>query len=239
MPDTTERSKGDNPVRAMTGSGLLVDLLERIGQSDEHVVVFGPPAFEKEPVARFIHANSPRRPFPFVIYAPRLTNESLPRAVPPSTGLGLERALAAANGGTLFLAELFELSDPDQASLLRAIETHGQHRAGARRRPVRVIAATRRDFPDAARDTTLRSSLFHRLNVMSVRVPEPHEHGPARGPQLLTFKEEKLRLLETWEPEYLRELLCHVNGNVSVAAKTAGIARAHMYRLLKKHGLTR
>lgn len=231
--------------RANLGSSLLIDLLERVGLSDEHVVISGPSAFDKERVARFIHAESPRSAAAFVVYrTKRLGADGSCSAGPrrDRPGDDIDGAWTAARGGTLFLTELCDLVDREQARLLRALEGHAPRALDAAR-PVRVIAATSREGDRAARCTTLRSSLFHRLNVMSVRVPPSDETRDPRFLQLtephLTFKEEKTRLLEAWEPEYLRELLSQVEGNLTAAARTAGIARAHLYRLLKKHGLAR
>lgn len=54
-----------------------------------------------------------------------------------------------------------------------------------------------------------------------------------------TFKEAKEAILERWEREYLRTVLERTEGNMTLAAKHAGIARAHLYRLVKKHGMVR
>jgi len=97
------------------------------------------------------------------------------------------------------------------------------------------------DRRDPSRRNTESSLLVDLL--LRVRVPPNDEGGrDVRGLDAvphLTFKEEKTRLLEAWEPEYLRELLEEVEGNLTVAARTAGIARAHLYRLLKKYRLAR
>jgi len=241
MNGSTQRPSGEYRVHVKAWSGLEIDLLERIAASDEHVVISGPPHLEKEEVARFLHSKSPRQAFPFIVHASGGSRDNPTALGAPENAGFIERAWAAANGGTLFLAELFELTDRDQAKLLRAIESRDPRtHSGAGPRSVRVIAATGHDLSGAARGTTLRSSLFHRLNVMSVRVPDVGEDArmPDDSVHRLKFKEEKMRLLEEWEPEYLRELMCHAKGNVSVAARVAGITRAHMYRLLKKHGLT-
>lgn len=247
------RSRGSgefDPLPTNMLTGRLAEVLERVGRSDEHVVISGAPRRDRERIARFVHASSPRSGSPFVPYDPpttRAANSQGP-AQPGAAGAWIDRAWRRAKGGTLFVVELFELSDPDQAKLLRALEHRDVHAARHSEpvRPVRVIAATSHDLSSVPREESLRASLYHRLNVMSVFVPEvgadepASERRPTRAAEpLLTFKEEKTRLLETWEPEYLRELLDHSGGNVTVAARLAGIARAHMYRLLKKHRLVR
>jgi DNA-binding NtrC family response regulator len=229
-------------------SRSLVGLLERVGHSDEHVVVSGSSAVERELFAKLVHAASPRRAGPFVVYdSARAGSVTVgARSAREPSAFVVERAWSEAMTGTLYVVEANDLSDCDQARLLRALESRDV-RAGTSRRlpsPVRVIASTDHDLGAAARDGRFRSSLFHRLNVMSIRIPDPCEdsgdvYDAIRQESFLTFKEEKSRLLEAWEPEYLRELLHQVGGNLALAARTAGIARAHLYRLLKKYGLAR
>jgi DNA-binding NtrC family response regulator len=239
------RSDPDEPdlswssVRRRVPEGFL----ERVGRSDEHVVISGAPRREREHVARLVHAASPRRGSAFVVYDPSDARRAADAfGETPLESAGIDRAWSLASGGALFLVELFELSDRDQAFLLRALGTRDAYptRVSERPRPVRIIAATSHETSPIG---ALRSSLFHRLNVMNVRLSDLFEtpgtsNAGAEDPPL-TFKEEKTRLLEAWEPRYLRELLGHVDGNVTDAARIAGIARAHMYRLLKKYGLAR
>lgn len=218
----------------------LVGLLERVGQSDEHVIVSGSPGIDKELVARFIHAMSPRRACPFVTYA--VSRKTMRSASSPDQSESVERAWLDATGGTLYIVELYDLTDGDQAQLLRFLELRDSpYPAAPRRAPVRVVAAARGDPAVCPHPEHFRSSLFHRLNVMSVYVPPEAAStvDPEEERSHLSFKEEKMRLLEEWEPEYLRELLWQVGGNLALAARTAGIARAHLYRLMKKHRLAR
>jgi DNA-binding NtrC family response regulator len=220
----------------------LVGLLERVGKSDEHVIVSGTRGSDREWVARFIHAASPRQPRPFVVYAGAPNRSEMPAAVRRDNSVA--RAWFVATGGTLFIVDLYDLPDRDQAQLLRFLESRDSLTAAApRRAPVRVVAATRSDLATTPHPASLRSSLFHRLNVLHVHIPpeaasavDSEDDAPQ---SYSTFKEEKTRLLEAWEPTYLRELLSQVGGNLALAARTAGIARAHLYRLLKKYRLAR
>src|SRR5437773_11708171 len=95
----------------------LVTLLERIGQSDEHVIVSGAPGLDKEQVARFIHSASPRQARPFVIY-----DATIAQRRSESDDARVELAWTKATGGTLFIVELYDLTDRDQAQLLRSLE---------------------------------------------------------------------------------------------------------------------
>jgi DNA-binding NtrC family response regulator len=219
----------------------LVGLLERVSRSDEHVVVCGESASDKAWVARFIHSESSRKARPFVTYVAAAPNRSVTPASAGTDG-SIARAWFAATGGTLFIPELADLSDWDQAQLLRFLESRNFRSSLSERShsPVRVIAAMR-VLLVGSQPASLRSSLFHRLNVMSIQLPPDHASltDEYDVPSHLSFREQKMRLLEAWEPEYLRELLAQVGGNLALAARRAGIARAHLYRLLKKYRLAR
>jgi DNA-binding NtrC family response regulator len=65
----------------------------------------------------------------------------------------------------------------------------------------------------------------------------PPEPVPVPGGRTVRFKEAKERLIECWEREYLAKLLERASGNVSLAARRAGLARAYLHQLIKKHGL--
>lgn len=220
----------------------LLGLLERVARSEEHVIVSGARRSDREWIARFIHTASPRQGRQFVIYAAATPNRSGALAATRRDD-SVAHAWFGATGGTLFIAELYDLPDRDQAQLLRFLESRDSHRGVApRRATVRIVAATRSDVEMMSPPASFRSSLFHRLNVLHVHVPADPAIAVASEDALRshsTFREEKTRLLEAWEPTYLRALLSHVDGNLALAARTAGIARAHLYRLLKKYGLAR
>ncbi len=84
-----------------------------------------------------------------------------------------------ANGGTIFLDEIGDISLRFQAKLLRVLETGEFHRVGEPRRTrvkVRVIAATNRDLEKAVKDGDFREDLYYRLNVFPIRLPALREH---------------------------------------------------------------
>lgn len=70
--------------------------------------------------------------------------------------------------------------------------------------------------------------------------PPPRNSGiyPTQRP-CLPFKEAKERIVDEWENGYLRGLLDSASGNLTLAAENAGMARGHLYRLMRKHGLSR
>src|SRR4029077_16048720 len=83
-----------------------------------------------------------------------------------------------ANGGTIFLDEVGELSSDTQVALLRVLQEGEFERVGGRERiqvDVRVIPATKRDLPAATADGTFRQDLFYRLNVFPLEMPPLRE----------------------------------------------------------------
>ena len=88
--------------------------------------------------------------------------------------------LIAANGGTVFLDEIGDVSLPAQAKLLRAIENKSVHRVGGTRNvqlDMRIIAATNQNLERAADEGQFRSDLYYRLNVIRVRLPPLRERA--------------------------------------------------------------
>ncbi|MCA9545447.1 MAG: sigma 54-interacting transcriptional regulator, partial [Myxococcales bacterium] len=140
----------------------------------------------KELVARAIHAASPRAERPMI----QVNCASLPESMADSelfghvagAFTGAQRArvgrFETADGGTLFLDEVGELTASVQPKLLRALQFGEIQRVGAdrpHRADVRIIAATNRDLRAEANRGRFRADLYHRLNVIEVRVPPLRE----------------------------------------------------------------
>ena len=119
-----------------------------------------------------------------------------------------------ADGGTLFLDEIGELSLPAQASLLRVLEQGVLYRVGGTRPisvDVRVIAATNRDLEDEVRKGRFREDLFHRLNVVDIRIPSLSER-PEDIPLLAAHflkKFAKVRVVSGFSPKVHELLLAY------------------------------
>lgn len=312
----------------------IFGLLERISPSQATVIIEGETGTGKELVAQAIHANSLRKDKPFIVFdcsavAPNLIESELFGHTKGSfTGAVKDRmgAFEAANGGTIFLDEIGELTIDLQPKLLRALEQREIKRVGstqAAKIDVRVVCATNRNLKDEVEKGQFREDLYYRLSVVKIQVPPLRERlediplivekllanarynrkpdgtyyvtrveddalkilqryqwpgnvrelnniieravsfaqeGVIRGVDLTfvfsevesgeeatvrmnmvdvdkPFKEAKQAVVESFEKEYLQELLEKFKGNVSKAAREAKIDRKHLRNLLIKYGL--
>jgi transcriptional regulator with GAF, ATPase, and Fis domain len=165
----------------------IYQFIKRVAPSDSTVLICGESGTGKELVARAIHNNSPRKTQPFVA----LNCAALSETLLESELFGHEKGaftsaiaqkkgfLEVAEGGTIFLDEIGELSPILQAKLLRVLQEREFVRVGGTRPikiNVRFLAATNRDLQKGAREQSFRPDLFHRLNVISVTIPPLREH---------------------------------------------------------------
>jgi transcriptional regulator with GAF, ATPase, and Fis domain len=165
----------------------VYQFIERVAPSDSTVLIGGESGTGKELAARAIHKNSPRKNQPFVALNCAAFTETLLE----SELFGHEKGaftsaisqkkgfLEVAEGGTIFLDEVGELSPILQAKLLRVLQEREFMRVGGTRTikiNVRFLAATNRDLQKAVQEEKFRGDLFHRLNVISVTLPALREH---------------------------------------------------------------
>ena len=160
----------------------VVSLAVHIAPSDAPVLIFGPTGSGKEKLAEIIQANSRRRDKPFVkVNAGGLPDELLqaelfgaePGAYTGSSKLRIGR-FEAADGGTIFLDELGNLSASGQMKLLRVLQTGEFERLGSsttRKVDVRIVSATNADLRRDIAAGRFREDLFFRLNVIELRLP--------------------------------------------------------------------
>ncbi len=156
--------------------------IARAAPSSATVLVVGESGVGKELVARAVHYSSPRKKGPFVCLNCAALSESLLE----SELFGHERGaftgaterkmgkFEAADGGTLMLDEIGEMSASIQAKFLRVLEGHPFERVGGSKAisvDVRVIAATNRDLEKMVKEEGFRRDLFFRLNVVKIEVP--------------------------------------------------------------------
>ena len=158
----------------------LYDVIERVAQSSEPVLISGESGTGKELIARALHFEGPRRERAFVV----LNCTALPEALLESELFGHSRGaftgatavrrglLVEADGGTLFLDEIGDMPAGLQAKLLRVLEDGEVRPVGAdvsRKVDVRIIAASHQALEGPG--STFRQDLFYRLNVVPLTAP--------------------------------------------------------------------
>jgi PAS domain S-box-containing protein len=176
-----EEIVGTSP--ALTG---LLSRVTKVAATDSTVLVTGETGTGKELVARAIHKQSRRCAGPFVA----VNCAAIPRDLIASELFGHEKGaftgatqrrlgrFELADGGTIFLDEVGELSAETQVALLRVLQEREFERVGGRQAiqvDVRVIAATNRDLNAAVESEAFRQDLFYRLNVFPLEVPPLRE----------------------------------------------------------------
>jgi len=160
----------------------LYRILSKVAQSAHPVLILGESGTGKELVARTIHAYGPNAEKPFLpvdcgSLVPSLMESELFGYVKGAfTGANRSKdgLLVAAEGGTVFLDEIGELSLDLQAKLLRALQEREVRPVGATHRvPIRarILAATNRDLATMVEKGAFRKDLFYRLNVVNLRLP--------------------------------------------------------------------
>jgi len=166
----------------------LRQLIQTVAPTDTRVLVLGESGTGKELVAGALHGLSQRREANYI----RINCAAIPETLLESELFGHEKGaftgalkqkpgrVEEAEGGTIFLDEIADMSKPLQAKLLRFLEDGTFTRVGGTqelRVNVRLIAATNRDIAQAISDGHFREDLFHRLNVVQFRLPPLRERG--------------------------------------------------------------
>jgi DNA-binding NtrC family response regulator len=193
------RTKESSPPSGLSYEGNspamkeLHELIERVSTSDVNVLILGESGVGKERVARLIHALGSRRDQPFVVVDCGSTPTSLletelfghvrgafTNAIRNKKGL-----IEAANGGTLLLDEVGNVSPEMQIRLLRFLEERKIRKIGDLREiPVdcRVIAATNADLAEDTREGRFREDLYYRLRVVTLKIPPLRDRKEDIGP---------------------------------------------------------
>jgi len=158
----------------------------RLAQSQATVLITGESGTGKELVANALHRHSPRAARPFIA----INTAAIPKELLESELFGHERGaftgaqtmrrgrFEQAEGGTLFLDEIGDMPQELQTRLLRVLSDSSFYRVGGHqpiKANVRVIAATHQDLETRVRQGLFREDLFHRLNVIRLRLPSLRE----------------------------------------------------------------
>ncbi len=164
----------------------VVALARKAAKSDATVLLLGESGTGKEVLARLVHRGSGRAAGPFVAVNCVAINENLLESElfghekGAFTGATARRAgkIEIANGGTLLLDEIGDISPAFQAKLLRVLQEHTFERVGGNETiavDVRVLAATNKDLKKAVAEGRFREDLYYRLNVISITIPPLRE----------------------------------------------------------------
>ena len=160
--------------------------VESVSQTNSSVIITGESGTGKELVARAIHANSPRKFFPFVsVHCGALTESLLESELfghekGAFTGAMYNRKgrFEMADSGSIFLDEIATISTKMQVELLRVLESKTFMRVGGNKEissDFRVICATNKDLKSMVENGTFREDLFYRLNVVNIHIPPLRE----------------------------------------------------------------
>jgi two-component system response regulator FlrC len=240
LPPQAKTFLGMPAVISSPGMLQLIELAERIAQSNAAVLITGESGSGKELIARAVHHYSLRCAKPWV----DVSCAALPEHLVESELFGYEKGAFSgadsskpglfelANHGTLFLDEVGELEPRMQVKLLRVLDGVAYYRLGGTRKvtvDVRIVAATNQDLEHMVETGSFRGDLYHRLGQICLRVPPLRERREDIVPLAehflnltnprLSFTGEAMRMLEghPW-PGNVRELR-------NVVTKAAVLAR--------------
>jgi transcriptional regulator with GAF, ATPase, and Fis domain len=220
-PSQAAQPDGAAPIVVSSALKQVYAQASRIAQSDLSLLIQGETGTGKELLAEFIHRNSPRASGPLV----RINCGALTESLLESELFGYERGaftgaerarvglLESAQGGTVFLDELGELSPGTQSKLLRTLEDREIMPVGSvRTRPVdvRFIGATHRELLNQVQSGAFRADLYYRIGGFTLRVPPLRERTadvlPIVRALLARFASETGRRAPTLTPEAERAL---------------------------------
>lgn len=180
----------------------IKDIIEKVAATDARVLITGPNGTGKELVAHWLHEKSDRVKAPMIevncaaIPSELIESELFGHVKGSFTGANKDRAgkFEAANGGTIFLDEIGDMSLSAQAKVLRALQESRISRVGSDKDikvNVRVLAATNKDLKKEIVEGSFREDLYHRLAVILIKVPALNDRREDI-PSLVKFFAEKI-----------------------------------------------
>ena len=201
------------------------EMISKVAPTNARVLITGENGTGKELVAHWVHEKSERFKSPFIevncaaIPSELIESELFGHVKGAFTGAQKERSgkFEAANGGTIFLDEIGDMSLPAQAKVLRALQENKVQRVGSDKDitvDVRVLAATNKDLRKEIENGNFREDLYHRLAVILVEVPalnDRREDVPLlinhfaklicteQGKPIKSFSKEALSLLQNYD----------------------------------------
>jgi DNA-binding NtrC family response regulator len=237
------RLHGQGAPGYVSGAGRLIGIsgpmlevfimIGKVAETDSTVLICGESGTGKELVAEAIHNYSQRKSKPFVV----VNCAALPENLLETELFGHERGaftgavgrktgrFEMAEGGTIFLDEIGELSPSLQSKLLRVLQERTFERVGGTETIVgnfRVLAATNRDLEASVREKVFREDLYYRLNVVRIQIPSLRErrsdivplaehflrqYSEKNGFEMVGFSDEAILMLQNYSyPGNVREL---------------------------------
>ncbi len=180
----------------------IKEIIEKVAATDARVLITGPNGTGKELVAHWLHEKSDRLKAPMIevncaaIPSELIESELFGHVKGSFTGANKDRAgkFEAANGGTIFLDEIGDMSLSAQAKVLRALQENKISRVGSDKDikvNVRVLAATNKDLKKEIAEGRFREDLYHRLAVILIKVPALNDRREDI-PLLINFFTEKI-----------------------------------------------
>lgn len=180
----------------------IKNIIEKVAATDARVLITGPNGTGKELVAHWLHEKSDRSKAPMIevncaaIPSELIESELFGHVKGSFTGANKDRAgkFEAANGGTIFLDEIGDMSLSAQAKVLRALQENIISRVGSDKDikvNVRVVAATNKDLKNEIAEGRFREDLYHRLAVILIKVPALNDRR-SDIPLLVDFFSQKI-----------------------------------------------
>jgi transcriptional regulator with GAF, ATPase, and Fis domain len=181
---------------------IIKNIIEKVAPTDARVLITGDNGTGKELVAHWLHEKSDRSKGPFIevncaaIPSELIESELFGHVKGSFTGANKDRAgkFEAANGGTIFLDEIGDMSTKAQAKVLRALQENKIQRVGSDRDikvDVRILAATNKNLKQEIEDKKFREDLYHRLAVILINVPSLNDRRDDI-PLLINYFAEKI-----------------------------------------------
>ncbi|WP_412070341.1 sigma-54 interaction domain-containing protein [Rubrivirga sp. IMCC43871] len=188
LAEARDRHGFDEIVGTSSAMEVVYETLRRVLDTDATVLIEGDTGTGKELVARALHYEGPRAEGPFVtLFCGSLPDDLLESELfghrkGAFTGADIDKKglFEAADGGTVFLDEVGDLSPKLQTALLRVLQTGEVRRVGdtaGRRVDVRVVSATNRPLDDLVEAGRFREDLLYRLNTIRVALPPLRQRG--------------------------------------------------------------
>lgn len=203
----------------------IKDMIDKVAPTDARVLITGPNGTGKELVAHWLHQKSERAKGPMIevncaaIPSELIESELFGHVKGAFTSANKDRAgkFEAANGGTIFLDEIGDMSLSAQAKVLRALQESRIQRVGSDKDikvNVRVVAATNKDLKKEIADGKFREDLYHRLAVILIEVPALNDRredipllvdyfankiSEEQGNAQKSFSDKAIRLLQNYD----------------------------------------